>query len=112
MKQQRDDYVKTVEAKLDEFDKKFDGLDERARAMSGTARTDLKKGVDALHDQRNEVSRRLDDLKSVSLDSWTTLKGGVDGGLADLEDSYQQVSASHDKNPATAPASKRDNNRF
>ena len=30
---ERDQYVRSVEAKLDEFDKKFDGLGERAAAM-------------------------------------------------------------------------------
>lgn len=41
LKQQRDDYVKTMEAKLDEFDKKISGLDERASAMKGDAKKDF-----------------------------------------------------------------------
>src|SRR5689334_21294214 len=74
MKQQRDQYVKNVDAKLAEFDQKFDGLDERAKALRGPAQGDLKNAVDQLRDQRKTVTRKLDDLKSVSIDSWMTLK--------------------------------------
>ena len=41
MKQERDDYVKSVDAKLAEFDQKFDGLDARAGAMAGPAKADF-----------------------------------------------------------------------
>src|SRR5436190_15105858 len=34
-KAERDDYVKSIDARLAEFDQKFDGLDKRAGAMTG-----------------------------------------------------------------------------
>src|SRR5438034_11653901 len=70
MQTQRDDYVKAVEAKLAEFDRKFDGLDARANGITGTAQTDFKRDIDQLRDQRNIVGKKLDDVKSVSLESW------------------------------------------
>ena len=103
MKQQRDDYVKSMDAKLAEFDQKFDGLDARAGAMTGAAKTDFKNAIDGLRDQRKAVSRKLDDLKGVSLNSWMTLKGEVDAAVAGLEHSYEQVSAAHETVPAAAP---------
>src|ERR1051326_1418901 len=63
MKEQRDNYVTSVQAKLAEFDQKFDGLDARAKAMSGTARDRFKNDIDRLRDQRRLVSKKLDDLK-------------------------------------------------
>ena len=103
MKQQRDDYVKSINAKLDEFDQKFDGLDERASAMKGEAKDNFQKDIDQLRDDRKAVARKLDDLKGVSLDSWMTLKGEVDSAMASLEQSYQRVSAGHETVPAAAP---------
>src|SRR5262245_21720848 len=85
LKQQRDDYVRLVDAKLAEFDKKFDGLDARADAFSGPAKRGFKDAVDTLREQRKAVSRKLDDLKSVSVDSWVTLKPEVDAAIAGLE---------------------------
>jgi len=107
IKEQRDDYVRSVNAKLAEFDQKFDGLDARAGALTGPAKKGFKDAVDGLRDQRKAVSRKLDDLKSVSLDSWMQLKGEVDAALASLERSYEQVSAAHETVPATTPHSTR-----
>ena len=107
---ERDQYVRSVEAKLDEFDKKFDGLGERAAAMPKPARQGFNDAIDSLRQQRKDVMQKLDDLKKVSLDSWTSLKGEVDSGLNSLERSYEQVSASHETVPAAAsPTTRRTN---
>jgi hypothetical protein len=107
MKQQRDEYIKSVEAKLAEFDQKFDGLDARASAMGGSAKTDFKNSIDRLRDQRKNVGKKLDDLKSVSVESWTTMKGAVDAAMANLEHSYDRVSASYEKLPAPSPGTEK-----
>ena len=106
-KQERDDYVNAMNAKLKEFDDKLDGLDARANAMSGTAKDDFKKSIDSLHNQRDEVAEKLDDLKKVSADSWMSLKSDADNAMANLDRSYAQVSSSHEKVPATAPKTQR-----
>jgi len=103
MKQQRDEYVRSLNAKLNEFDQKFDGLDARAAALDGPAKKGFKDAVDSLRDQRKAVSKKLDDLKSVSVESWMTLKGEVDASVAALERSYEQVSANHETVPAAEP---------
>ena len=99
METQRADYVKAVEAKLAEFDQKFDRLDARANGITGTAQTNFKNDIDRLRDQRKVVGNKLDEVKSVSLASWMSLKGEVDNALGDLEHSYEQVSATHERIP-------------
>ena len=109
MKAERDQYVKEMNARLDEFDKKIDGLNERASAMTGAAKTSFKDNVDRLSDQRKEVAKKLDDLKSVNIESWTTLRGEVDSAMTGLERSYEQISSLADRNqpaPATSPNQK------
>jgi hypothetical protein len=106
-KMERDDYVKAMDAKLKEFDDKLDGLDARAKAMTGTTRDAFKKQIDSLHDQRAAVARKLDDLKKVSPDSWMSVKPEVDNAMANLERSYAQVSATNEPLPSTAPKTQR-----
>jgi hypothetical protein len=106
-KQERDDYVTAMNAKLKEFDDKLDGLDARANAMSGTAKDDFKKSIDGLHKHRDQVAEKLDDLKKVSADSWMLLKSDVDNAMANLDRSYAEVSSSHEKVPATTPKTQR-----
>ena len=101
MKAQRDDYVTTMNARLDEFDKKVDGLNERSGAMKGTAKSNFKSAIDGLQDQRKEVAKKLDDLKSVNIESWQTLRGEVDSAMTGLDHSYDQVSQMFQTKPAT-----------
>lgn len=103
MKEQRAEYIRSVNAKLAEFDQKLDGLDARAKGMSGPEKRDFQESIDRLRDQRKDVGRKLDDLKKVSLDSWVPLKTEVDEAIASLERSYEQVSATHETVPSSAP---------
>jgi chromosome segregation ATPase len=92
MKAERDNYVKGVDARLSEMDQKIDGLNERAGAMTNASKADFKTSIDNLRDQRKAVASKLDDLKSVSVESWMTLKAEVDSAMEGLEHSYEQVS--------------------
>src|SRR5215510_4903859 len=102
MKNERDAYVKSTEARLAEFDQKFDGLDKRAGAMTGATKTNFKNAIDGLRDQRKTVAAKLDDLKKVNVESWTTLKGEVDSALAGLDRSYTQIADTYEKAPITS----------
>jgi chromosome segregation ATPase len=103
MREQRDQYIRAVEAKLDEFDQKIDGLEQRASSMSDRDRQGFEQSVDRLRDHRKDVDTKLNDMKDVSIESWTTMKSEVDSALNALEQQYQQVSTAHDNVPAGAP---------
>ena len=107
-KNERDAYVKSIEARLAEFDQKFDGLDVRAGAMTGATKTKFKEAIDGLRDQLKSVDSKLDDLKNGNIESWTTSKGEVDSALASLDHSYMQVSDMYQKTPdaSTKPKAK------
>jgi len=94
MKNERDAYVKSMDARLAEFDKKLDGLDERAGALTGPAKSSSKSFISQLRDERKDVARKLDDLKGVNVESWPTMKGEVDSAMAGMEHAYDQVSRS------------------
>ncbi len=100
-KVERDAYVKDVEARLAEYDQKIDGLEQRAGSMTGTMKTNMKNAIDRLRDQRKDVDAKLDDLKKVNAESWTTMKGQVDSAMANLERSYKEVSQMYEKTPGT-----------
>jgi hypothetical protein len=93
--QQRDQYVDTMKAKLDEMGQKIDGLNQRADALKGTAKTSFDNDIKMLRDQKDAVDDKLGDLKDVSVQSWTSMKGDVEAAFARLEQSYQTVSQKH-----------------
>jgi len=98
---ERDDYVKSVQAKLDEFDHKLDGLDARAAKMTGTAKDDLKNMVRQLRDQNKGIASQLDNVKNASPDAWPRAKADVDSAMAMLERSYQDISKKYEVTPGT-----------
>src|SRR5215831_5400274 len=71
---ERDDYVKSTQAKLDEFDKKLDGLEARGSNLAGPAKDDLNNMVQQLRDQRKGIDSQLDNVKSASADAWPQMK--------------------------------------
>jgi hypothetical protein len=93
--QQRDQYVDTMKAKLDEMGQKIDGLNQRADAMKGTAKTTFDNDIKMLRDQKDAVDDKLGDLKDVSVQSWTSMRSDVEAAFARLEQSYQTVSQKH-----------------
>jgi uncharacterized coiled-coil DUF342 family protein len=98
---QRDDYVKSMQAKLDEFDKKLDGLEARAAKLSGPDKDDVNNMVNQLRDQRKSISSQLDNVKSASPETWPQMKSNVDSQFAMLERSYQEVSKKLESTPVT-----------
>jgi hypothetical protein len=102
LKAERDTYVKSMDARLAEFDQKLDGLDKRANAMTGATKTDFENAIKRLRDERKSVADKLGDLKKVKPESWQTMKGEVDSAFASLERSYMQVSDMFNKVPSTS----------
>jgi len=92
IKTERNDYVEAIDNRLAGFEPQLDRLDQRANAMTGATKASFKKAIDGLRDQRKSVATKLDDLKNVNVESWTTLRGEVDSGLAKLERCYWKVS--------------------
>src|SRR5262245_64573723 len=68
--QQRDAYVKSMQAKLDEFDKKLDGLEAGASKLSGPQKDDVNNMVNQLRDQRKSIASQLDNVKDASPEAW------------------------------------------
>ena len=99
--QQRDAYVKSMQAKLDEFDKKLDGLDARASSLSGPQKGDVNNMVNQLRDQRKSIASQLDNVKDASPEAWPQMKSNVDSQFAMLERSYQELSKTLESTPVT-----------
>ena len=92
-------YVKSTQAKLAEYDKKFDGLEARVYTMGGTAKDDFKNVIEQLRDQKKGITSQLDNLKNAGPDSWRQLKPDVDLAMTKLERSYQDVAKKLDSTP-------------
>ena len=102
---ERDQYVKTMETKLDEFDKKLDALETRGSKMSGATKKDFDNEVQRLRDERKAVATKLDRLDNATADSWTRMKADVDSSVGKLERSYEDLSRKYELTHSATPKS-------
>ena len=92
-KAERNDYQAMVQARLNEFDHRFDGLEARLKGLPETDRERLKTDITELRDRKEALQHKFKDLKSVSIESWRDLKASMDRGLDQLELAYNVVAA-------------------
>jgi hypothetical protein len=91
MMTERNDYVEAIDNRLAGFEPELDRLDMQANSMTGATRANFMRAIECLRAQRKSVASKLDDLKKADIESWTTLRGEIDSGLAKLETSFTQV---------------------
>jgi hypothetical protein len=94
-KAERDDYQALVQARLNEFDHRFDGLEARMKGLPETERQRLKTDIAELRDRKDALQHKFKDLKGVSFESWRDLKASMDRGLDQLELAYNVVAANN-----------------
>jgi hypothetical protein len=100
-KAERQDYQALVQARLNEFDHRFDGLEARMKGLPEPDRQRLKTDIAELRDRKDALQHKFNDLKGVSVESWRDLKSSMDRGLDQLELAYNVVAANNYGNSGT-----------
>ena len=100
---EREEYVKSIHVKLDEFDRKLAGLEARVATMSGPAKDDFRNMIEQIQVQKKGIASRLAYVGNASPDAFTLIKEYVDSTLAKVESSYQEVSKKLEMTPASPP---------
>src|SRR5262245_51249617 len=75
---EREEHIKSIQVKLDEYDKKLDGLEARASTKSGPPKDDFKKMIEQIRVQQKSIASRLGYVKSSSPDAFSLIKAAVD----------------------------------
>jgi len=82
--QQKQEYQKKMEAKLDEFDITIAQLKARAETATDEAKVKLDEQVQELQRKQEDARKKLDELKSAGADAWENLKSEMDAAIEDL----------------------------
>ena len=98
---EREEYVKSIRAKLDEYDRKLAGLEARVSAMSGPAKDDFRNMIEQIQVQQKGIASRLAYVGNASPDAFTLIREYVDSTLVKVERSYQEVSKKLEMTPAS-----------
>ncbi|GKS70150.1 hypothetical protein W03_21540 [Nitrosomonas sp. PY1] len=85
----RDNYFKKIETKLDEWDSDIEELTDKLKTVSADATIVLNSKLKQLSKKRNEISDKLEELRDASEDTWEDVRD-------DIESTWKQVSTEFD----------------
>ena len=91
LSEQKDQYVRDLQATIDDYQAKIDDLREQAKTMSGTARDELNQKIDLLTAKQEEARSKIEEIRAATEEMWEKAKAGSDLILSDLEKLYNDT---------------------
>ncbi len=75
---QRDAYIEKLHAKIDEWNADIDKLMAKANQLEADSRMEYKRQAGILKRKREEIERKLNEIKVSGGGAWEDLKSGMD----------------------------------
>jgi C4-dicarboxylate-specific signal transduction histidine kinase len=91
----RDMYEDRVEARLNDFEHRIDGLEARRKGLDKATQDRLDQDIAELRDRKDALDQKVSDLHKVSDQSWLDVKASLDRDLEQLEQAYSVVAANN-----------------
>ncbi len=87
----RDAYIEKLKAKLDEWNAQIGKMEAKMREQRADARMKCEKELNSARSYRDEVQRRLDELRRSSESAWEDIKAGVDQAWDRLSEAMRRA---------------------
>jgi len=84
-KAKRDEYVAAMSKRLDEMNAKYEDLKTRAASATGDAKKDLEKKRDQAKAKLDAAAKKIEEMKTASLDRWEKIKDATGNAFDDLK---------------------------
>jgi hypothetical protein len=85
----KDEYARDIRRQLDEFDKKYAELRNRAVEAEGQTKMDLESKIAQAKVKRDAAARKLDELKDASSTRWKSCQDEMASALADVKKVFE-----------------------
>ena len=89
--QQREEYQKKVEAKLNEFNTQLSALNTAAEDQKKEDQADLNRKIEEARKKQEVVNQKLEELKSATAKAWKDIKPALDAAIDALEKAYGEL---------------------
>ena len=74
----REEYLATVKAKLEEWDADIDRLEAKASEAQADAQVQYRKQLDNMREMRKEAMARYAEMQGAAADAWETMAKGTE----------------------------------
>ena len=96
----KDSYLKKMKAKFDEINYKWNLERNKLEAKAQLAKVEVKKNFEEklkiLHERREKMSQRLDQIDNASEEAWKDIKEGVDSAWQSLNEAIKRARSHFD----------------
>ena len=89
----KEDFVRKMHAKLDQWNAEIDALTAKADAAEAGARAEYHKQVEALRSKRDHARSKLGELESAGEGAWQDLKAGVELAWESVSEAVHSATA-------------------
>jgi len=93
MSKRREDLVRTLQAKLEEWNARIDELEVQASLMEAEARTRQQKRIEEVRRKRDELREKVDTLGRAGDDARQDLEEGVTMAVDALKEAFQSAAS-------------------
>ena len=85
----KDEYARDVRKQLDQFDRMYSELNDRARRAEGQAKLELDAKVAHAKLKHNAASKKLDELMFASSTRWKSAQAEMASALAEVNKAFE-----------------------
>jgi biopolymer transport protein ExbD len=98
--QQKEEYQKQMEARLQELDREIRelqaGAQSKATALKEESKAQFDQALEELRNKQQAAADKLDKLKSSSGKAWEDMKSGMDSAMGDLSKAFDKARSHFD----------------
>ena len=96
----KDSYLKKMKAKFDDLNYKWSLERNKLEAKAQHAKVEVKKNFEGklktLHERREKMSQRLDQIDNASEEAWKDIKDGADSAWKSLNEAIKRARSHFD----------------
>lgn len=96
----KDLYLKKMRAKFDGLNYKWNNERNKLEAKAQHAKAEVKKKFEeklkTIHERREKMSRKLDQIDNASVEAWSDIKEGADRALQSLNEAIKKARSHFD----------------
>jgi nucleotide-binding universal stress UspA family protein len=89
--ERRKAYQEKIEGQLKDWGAKIDELRAKVERSKGEVKLKYEKQMEGLRNRRETVQKKLLEMKESGEEAWEGLKAGIEKGLEDLQDTFDQT---------------------
>ena len=89
----KDEFIETLHAKIDQWDAEIDKLSAKAAMVEAESKEEYYKQIADLKTKRSQIKEKLDKLQHSGEEAWQDLKAGLDLAFETMSEALKSATS-------------------